>query len=243
MINAGFRSLFRIIFAIVVASLPLGAADPAKPEPPRAARQENAPLLDVAVSTSRSETIAGSGFGVSAEILNQSNGAVFLNRKDFTMTPPPELDPGLPGDYFATFSGPYRDATLKALPKAPPDDPLKIVRLEPGDKVVAFWAWPDPGTKPNWLKQEVALLTFLPGEYTMRIVGLYWTDPKSAAVEDLNYRSVATSVKVTVVAPQHIILFGAIIGGIVAFLLLPNQRLHPNKITLSGFARELPGRS
>ena len=37
-----------------------------------------------------------------------------------------------------------------------------------------------------------------------------------------------------VVAPQWVILFGAVVGGLVAYFLLPNIRLKPNKIEVLG---------
>jgi hypothetical protein len=187
--------------------------------------------LEIKISSSRPQVPAGSGFGIAADITNKSNTTLFLNPKYFTMTPPPEIDPGAPADWAPLIPGG---------PLVDPNNPYdKVIALGPGASTTAFWAGGSPSATPNestlapiW--REVSLLNFPPGEYTIRIVGMYWRDADSARTKSLSYQTETASLKVIVVAPQWVILCGAILGGIIAYFLLPNIRLRPNRFDLFG---------
>jgi hypothetical protein len=68
---------------------------------------------------------------------------------------------------------------------------------------------------------ELNFLFFVPGDYTLTVVGLYWTDPGFPLDQ---YRTISQSVTLPVTAPQSVILLGAAVGGIIAYFILPQAR-------------------
>ena len=70
------------------------------------------------------------------------------------------------------------------------------------------------------------LLSFSPGEYIIKVVVIYWSDEQSAKSGNVNYFTESSEAKINFISPQNVIICGAILGGIIAFLLLPNARLN-----------------
>jgi hypothetical protein len=64
-------------------------------------------------------------------------------------------------------------------------------------------------------------------------------DEEAKTVAATGHRSEIAEIKIAVTAPQSIVLFGAGIGGLIAYFLLPNVRLRPYRFggrrsTISG---------
>jgi hypothetical protein len=194
--------------------------------------RENSLGIEIVPKTSRPQVSAGSNFGVSVDIRNRSDQAVYLSPKYFTMCLPPELDARAPYAWWAVFPG-----------GAANEDPYeRVVKLEPGETVSAIWAGSRhtsvPGgvleQKYHLLSEELRLLTFQPGEYSITIVATYWTDLASVGKPLQNSHTGTVDIKVPMVAPQWVILFGALVGGLIAYFLLPTFRIVRGKITLFG---------
>jgi len=62
---------------------------------------------------------------------------------------------------------------------------------------------------------------FVPGDYQLSVVAKFWTDPRR---RPLRYISQSQTAVIHVAAPQTVILFGAEIGGVLAYVLLPSRR-------------------
>ena len=163
-------------FAAAQATVP--AATPATAALTLATKQ-----IEITLRGSRLQVVAGSGFGIWADIKNISNGPVFMNPKFFTMTPPSEVSRADgPQDWASVMSGSFLLWDYH--------DPYnKVMRLEAQSTTTAFW--PGPGYSPrdvswhkslwesgkNWL----GLVNFVPGEYTFKVVGAYWSEVEPAA--------------------------------------------------------------
>lgn len=197
----------------------------------------SAVAIDITARTSRPQVSAGSNFGVTVDIRNKSDVAVYLSPKFFTMCLPPELDSRAPYAWWAIFPG----GTAK-------EDPYdRIVKLLPGETVAAIWAGTRPLAVPGgfWAQQyqslleEVRLVTFQPSEYAIRIVAIYWTDEASVGKPLLDGHNDTVEIKIPIVAPQWVIILGALIGGLIAYFLLPQLRLTPEHVDFSGVATAL----
>jgi hypothetical protein len=202
-----------------------------------AAEAPGAAGLQITPETSQPTVSAGSNFGLYVDLKNTNpTQAIYLARSWLEMCLPPELEstPGL-GCWYAAFGALPRDA--KQVTPAYAD---KVVKLEPGQSTVAVWK--GQNTPPNetrgekislWVRNVGRLLSFEPGDYTIKIAATYWTDP--ANINTFNdAHSTVLDVKIPVVAPQWVIIVGAILGGLIAYILLPNLRLRPGTVEVSG---------
>src|SRR4029077_16824003 len=90
----------------------------------------DASAIEITPKTSRSQVSAGSNFGVTVDVRNKSNAAVYLSPKYFTMCLPPELDSRSPYFWWAIFPGGLSN-----------EDPYeRTVKLQPGETVAAIWS-------------------------------------------------------------------------------------------------------
>jgi hypothetical protein len=189
-------------------------------------------LIQITLKTSRQQITAGSGFGIVADIENKSTQSVFLRPKYLTMTAPPELDAN--SVMWWALVPPQQAETTNY---------EEVIHLGPGAKTTAFWTGNGPSqTVVSWphrvlnaVTSNYDQITFPPGKYTIRVVCSYWTDWNSAQLKSSDYSTATAEIEEIVAAPQWVIILGAIIGGLIAYLLLPNARLHPNQIDPSGF--------
>lgn len=214
-------------FCVVASAFVCGAADAADLQTPANSRDFG--QLSIHLSTSRPEVTVGSGFGVAADVENVSNTPVFLNCSYFVMIPPLEIDPDGPDTWWAVIQG--NQGTKNFYTEA--------LTLQPGDRTAAFWSGNQRRQNENArgfskvryaLRDFVHILNFTPGEYTIKVIALYWPDEASARNHAANYRSQTAEIKVSVAAPQWVIILGAATGGIIAYLLFPAIRLKANRI-------------
>src|SRR5260370_12611231 len=74
-------------------------------------------------------------------------------------------------------------------------------------------------------------ITFSPGDYMIKVVASYWADEQSAKNHaSLGRHTQTAEIRIGVAAPQHVILFGAILGGLIAYFLLPALRLKAGRM-------------
>jgi hypothetical protein len=204
--------------------------------------------ITIQLRTSREQPGAGSDFGITADIENISDKAVYLTPRAFTMTAPPELDSEGPRDWYAWFPGPgeglvnqQKDVSINAA-GITGDDPYwtKVVLLAPRSKISAFWSGnvqpQRTPTKPTWAESICSLIaadcsslfrniSFPPGKYKIRVIGAYWETYEGAKEKSIERRSQIADIDVPIVASQATILFGACFGGVISYLLLPGLRL------------------
>jgi hypothetical protein len=186
-------------------------------------------MIELKVETSRPRQTAGTGLGVTADIKNVSNSKIYLHEKRITMTLPPELEGPFQGirGLWAFFPSVWNE---------PYERYENVIALQPGDTYKVFWAKKPvrhgkqeaSETPANFLKNvidiirsELNFIFFTPGEYKISVLAHYWTD---ANLPEDDYRIVSESITVQVGAPQSVILLGAALGGLIAYLILPHGR-------------------
>lgn len=201
----------------------------------------NKNALKVTLKASRDQAIAGSDFGITAQIENTSDRPVYIAPSSFAMTAPPELDSDGPRDWLAFFPG--------VLPITSGQYQDTVIVLEPGSNISAFWSGNIQHSRGRPPKASLFLnictilaydcsdlirgLSFSPGKYTLTIVGSYWDTYEGAKSKSVERHTQATELQEQINASQPVILFGAAIGGIIAFLLL--TKVQPS--APSGWAR------
>jgi len=210
-----------------------------------AASNKNA--LKITLKASRDQAIAGSDFGITAQIENTSDKAVYIAPASFAMTAPPELDSEGPRDWLAFFPG------VLTVSGQPYDE--TVIVIEPGYNISAFWSGniqhsqrqaSQPGLLLSFCgrfgidcPELIRGLGFSPGKYTLTIVGSYWDTYEGAKDKRIERHTQATELLEQINAPQSVILFGAAIGGAIAFLLL--TKVQPSAPTGWAQVRWIPG--
>ena len=176
-------SLLLIVLTFAPSSFAAAQANAPATSPTTAAMTLATKQIEITLRGSRLQVVAGSGFGIWADIKNISSGPVFLNPKFLTMTPPSEVSRADgPKDWASVMSGSFLLWDY--------NDPYnKVMRLEAQSTTTAFW--PGPGYSATdvpwnkWLwesgKNWLGLVNFVPGEYTFKVVGAYWSEVEPAA--------------------------------------------------------------
>lgn len=216
-----------------------------------AAASGNSGAIKITISTSRAQMQAGDNFLITAEIENVSKEVVYFNPRAFTLTAPPEIDPESPRDWYAVFPGPA-SGPLKAsvgghelmcAVKETGTDPTfdKVVVLPPGGRIPAYWSGkmrptdsPDLN-KLSWTAYAVRMtadsigraLSFPPGRYKIVVFAAYWNTYEGARCKLAEHQSDIAEYELSVAASQATILWGASIGAVIAFFLLPALKLSP----------------
>ena len=210
-------------------------------KPPDVSQQWQSALL-IKIKGSREQPTAGSDFGISADIENISDKAVYLNPQGLTMTAPPEIDANGPEDWPAFLPGP---AVAVVNGKPTPWD--QAVVLAPHSRISAFWSGNLRKLQSNSAKHSrldilceilgedcstmANNIAFPPGKYTITVVGSYWDSADGAKNKDTQHRTETASTDLEIVAAQATVLLGAAIGGLLAFLLIPSLR--PSRRSMS----------
>lgn len=175
--------------------------------------------MRITLKASRDQAAAGSNFGIIAEIENTSASPIYIIPAAIAMTVPPELDANAPHDLGAFIPG-------VQVPKGE-DYTNTVIVLEPGAVTSAFWSGGNISGSPvtaNWRAKTwqnfVNGLGFSPGRYTLSIVGSYWDTYEGAKSKSVERHTETAEIQETITAPQSVVLFGAGLGGVIAFLLL-----------------------
>ena len=190
----------------------------------------NKNAIKITLKVSRQQAVAGSDFGITAILENTSASAIYFVPGAFSMTPPPEIDVEGPRDWLAFFPG------ILVPPKQDYYD--TVIVLEPGSSISAFWTGQKSSAseansgKSVWstiavdTEGFIRSLTFSPGQYSLAIVGSYWDTHEGAQAKSVEHHTQTAEIIETITAPQKVVLLGAALGGIIAFLLL--TRLYPS---------------
>lgn len=178
--------------------------------------------LKITLIPSREQAVAGSYFGITARVENVSDKAVYFTPRSFTMTAPPELDPEGPRAWPAFFADVQlsdidRNKDAEAYWKRYDDT---VMVLTPGSNVSAFWSGRFREKETSPIGQSFRNLSFVPGRYTLTVVASYWDTPDGPTNKAAQWHTQTVEMQEVVSAPQSVILFGAGLGGVFAFLLV-----------------------
>ncbi len=186
--------------------------------------------IEIKIETSRPQLTAGTQIGIIAEIKNLSDSTTCcFHEKFITLTSPPEIE----AKFINSVSW-Y--ASFPTETDHPQESHNNFICLKPGDTYKIFWI----RRKESWLGSLLSFIEFSPGNYKFIVAAKYWTDPSLFAniqdsllfeilKNDPNYRTTHQSAALEVAAPQSVILFGAAIGGLIAYILLPKLRRRSKK--------------
>ena len=203
-------------------------------------------LITLSIQTSSPQPAAGTGLGISAEIKNISDSTVYIKSKELALVLPPEITP-------ARLSAAGGYAFLPTETDGSPEFNYAnaSIALSPGDTYKAFWKTtlsptnqsriPIPGPLLNLytiIASEMKFIFFYPSDYKIAVVAKYNTSPDFSGE---HYRTLVQDSTIPVGTPQFVILFGAAIGGLFAYFILPQARRKLIKTTEDG-SRKWPQR-
>jgi hypothetical protein len=171
--------------------------------------------LEITLAMSRSQAVAGAGLGVTGTLANVGrDSTIYLSAHNITLTAPPELTPGTSSNaslfaYFPTERTHFNADSV-------------VIALKPGSRYRVSWLIrQNDSTVWKRIKNEFTYLFFSPGNYEVVVNGKYWTTPTRAPFE---YHTYTQSAVLQLASPQSVILLGAMVGGLLAYLLFPSRR-------------------
>jgi hypothetical protein len=192
--------------------------------------------LSIKLEGSRQHLAVGTSFGISGTVTNNTKSIVYVNERFLTLKVPVEVEG--PGTTAASVWFAHMPAANHG--ETGNDFLFKAtVALKPGQTSSAFWfvnqkelrdssqrstdsasVWNAVRFLYEQLSTELNFLFFEPGNYRLTVTANYWdniglTGNPNLAVE---------SSTVDVAAPQSVILLGASIGGLIAYMILPQTR-------------------
>lgn len=194
-------------------------------------KQDTAPLISLEVESSRPKLVAGEGISIVGTIQNSSTSTVYIRESSLTMTLPVELE----GSRSEVYGYAAYFPTEPHLRSHQSYDEYfsNVIALRPGDKYAVYWtssSWDATSRSSTaYIMHQMAVqlqyLFFYPGDYKILIAAKYWTDPKLPPDE---YRTITKSATISVGAPLFVILVGAALGGLIAYIILP-KRIHKRR--------------
>lgn len=222
----------RILLRVVWFFLLVGLATCALPEQLSAAQEsDHHSAITVSLKPSRSQVAVGTAYGITAVIKNVSNDPIWMNTCFMTMTAPRELDPNGPEDWYAVVPFPGKTPNTE---KNCIMEKLggKSFALLPGSEIPAFWTANEkehPNGREDKLIQPgggiLAAITFSPGKYNVQASVAYWDNKNDAEAGTPSHGSETSNLDVDFVASQRVILLGAVVGGLIAYILLRRKNL------------------
>lgn len=196
-------------------------------------------IVEINIESTRPKLTAGRGFGLSADIRNLTKSTIYLNERYITMTLPPELmqDPNS-NTLWAIFPTEYHTGIGDNYYR-------ESIEIAPGESYKVLWQTYQSVTSQatttlsfcnvihnfksniisisNDINSEMRFLFFSPGDYSVTVSAKYWLSPTKPLVNS-NYHTKIESKTLTVESPQSVILFGALVGGLISYFLLPQAR-------------------
>lgn len=248
------RVLLCMILTIPLLAWAEGGMNTAKPESQVSATSAPKGALKITLTPSRDQAVADSDFGVTGRVENVSDKVVYLTPTSLSLIAPPEIDPDGPRNWTALFGStdvvvtPEASATTNAVPEANKGVDQQanneqwwnaynqiIIPLAPGSTISAFWSLRKESK--NWFIKEFMNfydgLKFSPGRYTLTVVAGYWDTFESAQSSAPDWHTQSVDMQEVISAPQSTIFFGAILGGMFAFMLV--WKANPSLYSKMGF--------
>jgi len=213
--------------------------------------------LSITIEGTREHLAVGTSFAVRGILTNTRSSDIYVNEAYLRLKVPAEIE-GHAGSisYWTGFLPAAKrgekagdPATLELKPNQPTPvfwlvDPKRLWGASEPPKIVSILT-----TLHNLYEQlsvEMNYLFFVPGSYRLTVTASYWN--RYYSNEDLKKEAplgVAVQSKtVDVAAPQSVILVGAAIGGLIAYMILPKARkiILPNtRRRLSAYGLSLSG--
>ena len=183
--------------------------------------QDTSPGLRIEIEMPAQRLEAGRDLSFVARLTNDSDTEVRMRGTSLTLTVPLALDPMRWSVAWHAF-----------FPTLPKDQDEYV--LQPGNTTRVFWtinrnqqASGDQPTTFEWITGSLAELVnpktlfFQPGDYSVAVTARYWTMPGDESL----YRSTTSAASLPVAAPMAVVLFGAGLGGVISFMLMPKMKL------------------
>jgi hypothetical protein len=105
-----------------------------------------------------------------------------------------------------------------------------LVELKPGCTTTASWNGFTRSQQKGFIYDAISQFFVPPGIYPVTITVATWDTQSAAAQQSIERESYSEVVNVTIVAAQSTVIIGSIIGGLFAYLLLPETRFFADKI-------------
>jgi hypothetical protein len=181
---------------------------------------EKAARLDIQITPSRSQITAGSGLGVVATLINRGDTTLWVTEGKVMLAVPPELT---------------RSGEVTAYPAQFPTLLNEVhsgntfsVPLLPGATYPVYFSirgLKEKSPATNWFSRRIRdfsldFVGFNPGKYQVSVVAQAHVTANGSTPP----HTFAKTADLQVAAPQGVIVFGAALGGIFAFLLFPQRR-------------------
>ena len=192
--------------------------------------------LSITIEGIREHLTAGTSFDVTAVLNNNTKSVVYVNEEYLRLKLPGEVEGrGTSATSFWYGFLPAANHGQKGQEKWNQSS----LGLEPNHPTPVMW-WvdlrnlasnpPPEGTGQTLrgaltylyeqLSIELRFLLFVPGNYRLGIIASYWANADLSGIPSIAFESKM----VDVAAPQSVILLGAAIGGLIAYIILPQAR-------------------
>ena len=169
--------------------------------------------IDIFLESSQPHPTAGERFAVLGTITNRRREPVWLVNSFTTLMPPPEI----------WGSGSRVGSVGAFFPSVPSVPTGEVVRIDPGKSYDVIWNLDPSSDSANIGRPWREFLQFRPGQYRFTALVHTWPKPPILAagnVENLSDSEIARAdVRIEMGLPVLILLIGAVIGGLVAFIV------------------------
>jgi hypothetical protein len=194
------------------------------------------PRLEIRLAASRGQLTAGGPVGITGTLTNASSDSmIYLTQQSVTLLQPPELE-GPRGLLSWPAYFPSERQFDTGFVYLDPDS--VILALRPGQSTTIGWSPTGSSTMiyqsesllrravkaviPDAIENELHFIFFTPGDYQISVQAKYWTDSRRP---QFGYLTATQTMMVRVLAPQFVILLGAALGGLIAYIVFPNRRI------------------
>lgn len=178
----------------------------------------NLPAIDIKVETFRKQIVPGAVLGVMADVSNKSSAPIYLREKEAQFVLPPEAARTDIGAY--SWDGFFPTEWSEPEPHVICLKPNETYRIFASPNSERDEEKPEESSTLSdvWRKfrRYFQFIGFTPGEYPITVEVKYW-DQRNFDGGDYH---VATATKIVeFAAPQRIILLGAVLGGLIFWVL------------------------
>ncbi len=197
-------------------------------------RAETEDAVEVKMESTRPRLAVGTGLGITALVKNKSKSDIYLHEKYITILPSPEL---MGWSYIGVnWYGVFPTETHETASNGPDSYFEHEIKIPAGEQYLISWYVPTSEQETGQKRDEKSILSkiyhdihaelrflfFTPGKYSVSFVTKYWIDPETPP--NGKYHTKVETEILSFDAPQSVILFGAGVGGLIAYFLLPQAR-------------------